>query len=182
VQQLGEHLNDIILEQLRGTDLGRPPGPPGDLVRSLADHFWYELLAVLSHAVRQTDLAIRTMTVRSANRICAALVNDGRLAVPEHVIRFATNGVSRYLTGALRNTLPDLHAVALTAQLLALLICKSPERHKSVAEYCLKPLTGWLRRETREQVIEAFKDWMPDLAGEIPPPDRFVKAADLSPP
>jgi hypothetical protein len=50
-------------------------------------------------------------------------------------------------------------------RLLAVLMCKAPERHRAVVEYCVDPLGKGLFARIKEQLVEVLSDWLPRTSG-----------------
>lgn len=59
------------------------------------------------------------------------------------------------------------HTILVVLRVLAVLICKTPERHNSVVKYCVDPLGKELKEETKKRLLEVFHDWLPALKEEF---------------
>jgi hypothetical protein len=143
-----------------------PTGIPDEVRLALADHFWCDLLAQVAHAVDRGLQAVSDIPDRIADLILRSRTAGKWRPIAEKVIRLACRSVWRQIQlTAFFTVLGPSRQVLLAIRLLAVLICKAPERHRAVVEYCLDPLTNQLREETRHRLVGVLAGWLPKLGG-----------------
>lgn len=166
VKILGEHLHCAVLPELLDADPERRRRPEGSLERALADHFWCELLAQISRVLAQGIRCADAAADQVAVRIDESRAGDKRTPVQRVLIQIAVRHVWRHALQIVPGA--DPVTVLPAMQLLAILMCKAPERHRSVAAYCLDPLTGRMQRAARRYLVEALtQEWMPETAQRL---------------
>jgi hypothetical protein len=113
---------------------------PSNVKIALADHFWCDLLAQLAHAIDEGLKHIDSVPDRIA----------------DWVMKSREKSRWRYL---------DRPIILPIVRLLAILICKAPERHQAVVECCVDPLSKRLFSEIKERLVRVLPEWLPQLRG-----------------
>ncbi len=149
-----------------------PPGPGGheNLLRlGLADHFWCDLFAAIAQVAREVQAQLDQVPDRLAEAILESRSADNNLVRPKRgprrkVTRLPLEDllVERVVAAVLRTAWAPVQAMYQAklqllirhAQILAILICPGPERHRVVVEQCMKPLFG---EEITEPAVERIK-------------------------
>ncbi|WIX79152.1 hypothetical protein QRX50_48875 [Amycolatopsis carbonis] len=164
IEQLGNALTDVALKDIERAHQG--PVPESTKV-ALADHFWCDLLAQIAHVIDEGLTLFDNLPDRATALILASREEDRRLPLEEFVVKVAVKSVWTLIKSltplgwinGFRKALPII-------RILAVLICKSPERHEAVVRYCVDPLTTLLTNEVKKRLVKTLSDWLPRLVGE----------------
>jgi hypothetical protein len=164
-----EQLGDVLAEHVT-KDIERAyPGPvPTSVQVALADHFWCDLLAQLTHVIDSGLKAVDKIPDRVTELILKSRKDALRLPLEELVVKVAVKSVWKFLQSLTifgwliqaRKTLPAI-------RILAVLICKAPERHRAVVEYCLDPLKDQLTSETKRRLVKVLREWLPLTVADL---------------
>ncbi|WP_336158155.1 hypothetical protein [Amycolatopsis sp. VC5-11] len=165
VERLGEALTNVVL-----CDIERAHhGPIPDTTRvALADHFWCDLLAQLAHVLSEGLTTVEKLTGKVPELVTRLVLESrresDRLPLEEFVVRTAVNSIWKHLKVLMPfGWLVLVKRMVPIIRILAVLMCKSPERHEAVVRYCVDPLTGQLRDETKRRLRKVLDDWLPGL-------------------
>lgn len=165
VQQLGDKLlRDVLadIEKEYGGDA------PVEVRRAMADHFWCDLLAHIAHALDQGSKVMERIPDRISELIMKSRENENRLPLEEFIVKSAVKNVWKHLGDlAVYGLLGKSRAVLPVVRLLAILMCKKPERHRAVVEYCIDRIGGQLREATKQILLDVFREWMPTLQTKL---------------
>ncbi|QXJ20562.1 hypothetical protein AGRA3207_001295 [Actinomadura graeca] len=165
VQALGHALTDdameILLGHLGAVDLQT-------FKKASVNHFWCELLASLACTLE----AFGDWNDRLRERLSQVMVlskcsdhiaeGAGKLAV-QAALRAIPVAVPLPSTGQVEDLLWP-------TRILAILMCKAPERHEAVSKCCLDPIAGGadelvkaaVARTTKERLVQVLPpDWLP---------------------
>ncbi|MFI6029368.1 hypothetical protein [Amycolatopsis magusensis] len=137
---------------------------PDKTRRAMADHFWCDILAHLAHTLDQAVTVVDKIPDHVADVIIKARTNERRPPVEDVIVKLAVKYVWTYLQ---KLTLFGLtakgKAVVVTLRVLAILMCKQPDRHKAVIQYCVDPMGQYLKDETKERLKTTLQDWLPSF-------------------
>ena len=141
---------------------------PNRVKVALADHFWCDLLAQLAHAIDMGLKQINSVPDRIADWVMKSREQSRWRYLEDRVVRTAARslwGKLKYVTfcGMLNRA-----TVLPLTRMLAILICKAPERHQAVVEYCVDPLGKRLFAMIKEQLVKVLADWLPQMRGSSP--------------
>lgn len=134
-----------------------------DTRKILADHFFCDLLAQFAHAIDQLGQGFDC----AVDEIVAAIVDSRRAnrrpPLDEFLVRLAAKTFSSELKAVISrlSLVGQLKEVQRATQIMAVLICPAPERHREVTQYCLAPLeTPVVTDVIRQQLMAALPEWM----------------------
>ncbi|QYN25605.1 hypothetical protein [Amycolatopsis sp. DSM 110486] len=168
IERLGKALTDVVLKDVEKAY----PGPLPDSTKvALADHFWCDLLAQFAHLIDEGVKAVDGIPDRATNLILASRKAHRRLPLEEIVVKTAVKS----MWNLLQPLAPPLAALngfkklLPVVRVLAVLICKSPERHEAVVTYCVDPLTKSLTDAVKKRLLKTLSGWLPGLADEEGP-------------
>lgn len=165
VEQIGDDLFDHVLNDIASEYNGQIPAP---IKIALADHFWCDLLANLAHAVDEGLRAVDKVSDQVVDAIIASRKENKWLPIERMIIRIAVNSLWRHICAAATSGLLGKGRAILPAlRVLAILICKAPERHRAVIMYCIDPLEKQLWTATKKKLVEAFCDWLPHMRADL---------------
>ncbi|HET6299450.1 MAG TPA: hypothetical protein VFG33_39155 [Kribbella sp.] len=149
---------------LPGTD-----GHVNPLRLGLADHFWCDLFAAIAQVARDVQAELDQVPDHLAGVIIHSRRADNNLVRPKRGARRPTKRirledviVERVIAAAVETAWAPVQALYQAklqllirhAQILAILICPAPERHRSVVEHCMRPLFG---EEIADPTVERIK-------------------------
>ncbi|GLY71249.1 hypothetical protein Atai01_78680 [Amycolatopsis taiwanensis] len=165
VEKLGSVLAEEVLKDIERA-YQRPV--PQTVKVALADHFWCDLLAQLAHVIDDGIKLFDKVPDRAAELIMKSRAKDGRIPVEKMVVRIAVKSV----WGHIQNLTPfgwvaQVRRFVLVVRILAVLICKAPERHQAVVTYCLDPLGDQLTSETKKRLVKVLREWLPRTVSEL---------------
>jgi hypothetical protein len=130
---------------------------------ALADHFFCALLAELAHAIQQFGKEFDQAAEKIASAIIEARAAQGRSPLPDFLVRLAVRttvaGLNKIVSRlALVGYVKELERAI---QVLAILMCPAPERHKAVVQYCIDPLgQPIISDEIRDRLLQSMPGWM----------------------
>jgi hypothetical protein len=137
---------------------------PDDVKLALADHFWCDLLANLAHVLAATTKLLDGAPDKIADLVLKSRKKGKWRPIQEKLIRIACHSlwsqVQRLTFFGLFDPVPK---ILFLVRILGVLICKAPERHKAVVEYCLDPLKDQLRSETKKRLVSVLEIWLPRM-------------------
>ncbi|QFU94544.1 hypothetical protein [Amycolatopsis sp. YIM 10] len=143
-------------------DLGREL--PKATRQAMADHFWCDILAHLAHDLNQALTAIDKIPAHVTELVIKARANENRAPIEEVIVGLAVKHVWNYLqTLTLFGLVAKGKATIVALRVLAILMCKQPDRHKAVVQYCVDPLGKHLKEETKERLKTTLQDWLPSF-------------------
>lgn len=157
VKRLGEMLAEDLLPSVQQE---MSDNTEFDQLKSAGlDHLWCDILAHLAHcidtginAVEGVPSYLTTALAKSRHRRSSLL--------SEKLIELVANNLWAKIiqlvpiVGQLRELLPAI-------RVLAVMICKAPERHEEVTRYCLDPLVKELSQESLRSLVAVLRDWLP---------------------
>ncbi|MBK1785509.1 hypothetical protein [Prauserella cavernicola] len=154
----GRALNDVEKQ------LGRPVPP--EVKKALSDHFWCDFLANIARYVtminRFSALIPDTIAKWASDRIIKWRHEHGRIPLEEAIIRTAAKSMCKTILELTKSV--DFRSILLMVRILAILACKSPERHKAVTKYCVDPLCKHLTVETKRRLTNVIEqEWIPAI-------------------
>lgn len=164
---LAEHLEKVVLPELLELAPAEGLKSEEELKKTLTDHFWCELLAQLARALRAKLTFVDANIQRVTDWICTSREGEARVPVPQPLVRAAVRSTWQHLEKLVAPPLATLTGptALLTVRLLAIAICKAPEKHETVAKYCLDPLTKTMRRLVQRYLLDALGErWLPETA------------------
>ncbi len=165
VQALGHTLTGNAMERL-SNELGADRLK--DFKTASVNHFWCELLASLACMVN--DLG--ELSDQLSNGLSQAIISSKySKTIPDDVATSAVRATLKAITVAF----PLPHPVSVDhllwpLRILAILMCKAPERHESVSRCCLDPIAASTDEQVRSAIAETTKerlvralpsDWLP---------------------
>jgi hypothetical protein len=174
VAQLREGLAGLVSDAVR-IEVDAIVGPAGrsgaanPLRLGLADHFWCDLFAAIAQVARELQAELDQVPDQLAGFIVGSRAADNNLVRPKRgaprpVKRIPLEDVivERVVATAVRTAWAPVQAMYQAklnllirhAQILAILICPAPERHRSVVEQCMRPLFG---EEVAEPTVARIK-------------------------
>lgn len=165
VEKLGSVLAEEVLKDIERAY--QRPVPPTVKV-ALADHFWCDLLAQLAHVIDDGIKLFDKVPDRVTELIMKSRTKDGRLPVEELVVKIAVKSVWKYIQNlTLFGWVVQVRRFVPIVRILAVLICKAPERHQAVVKYCLDPLGDQLTSETKNRLVKVLREWLPRTENEL---------------
>lgn len=139
-------------------------GPIPDHVKvALADHFWCDLLAHFAHAIDEGLRHIDSVPDRIADWVMTSREQSGWRPLEDWVVRAAAKSLWKRARTVTFLGLLNRPVVLPATRLLAVLICKAPERHRAVVEYCLDPLDKQLLAAIKDRLVEVLWEWLPRM-------------------
>lgn len=136
--------------------------------QAMADHFWCELLAQLAHEIDQGLSVADNVPDYVADRIIQCREKEKRDPVGDQIVKSAVRATwKRIQRLSTLGILAKSRAVRLIIRILAMLVCKQPERHQAVVQYCIDPFRKQLLMKTKERLISVFHEWLPDTKNEL---------------
>lgn len=162
VEQFGDALTDVVLGDIERAHHG--PIPDTTKV-ALADHFWCDLLAQLAYVLSEGLNTVEKLTGKVPELVTRLVVESrrgsDRLPLEEFVVRTAVNSIWKHVKVLMPfGWLVLVKRMVPIVRILAVLMCKSPERHEAVVRYCVDPLAGQLRDETKRRLRKVLEDWL----------------------
>ncbi|MBE9376559.1 hypothetical protein IQ251_19080 [Saccharopolyspora sp. HNM0983] len=153
---------DDIAEQFGGT-------VPIEVKKALADHFWCDFLAnsakYLSKGITIAKLLPKRVSDWISKRIIKWRQDQDRLPLEDEIIRTGTRSICKLLLDITNKV--DLRTALLVVRILAILTCKSPERHQAVSKHCVAPISKHLTAETRRRLTQVIEqEWLPAVQGD----------------
>jgi hypothetical protein len=176
IEQLGDTLADEVLTEVEKA-YGKPIPP--EVRVALADHFWCDLLAQLAHAIDAIGELVDSIPDHVIDMIMISREESKRFPLEKFVVKVVVKATWKYLQGLpffswfaqVRKFLPVI-------RILAILMCKAPERHPAVVEYCIDPLEDQLTAETKRRLVGVLRESLPRMAQQVGlPADRPPPAA-----
>lgn len=135
---------------------------PDNVKIALADHFWCDLLAQIAHVLHEGFKHLDSVPDRITDLVMMSRKEARWREIEKRLVRIA----ARSVWGKVEPFGTVIRRVALPViRLLAVLICKAPERHQAVVEYCVDPLGKQLLSETKKRLTAVLFDWLPRLRG-----------------
>ncbi|MEV0069685.1 hypothetical protein [Amycolatopsis sp. NPDC050768] len=168
IEWLGDALTDIVLKDIKKAY----PGPlPESTKVALADHFWCDLLAHLAHVIDEGLKFFDDIPDRVTKLILESRKEHRRLPLEEIVVKTAVKSVWSLLQPPLTPLaiLNGFKKLLPAVRILAVLICKSPERHEAVVTYCIDPLAKSLTEKVKKRLLKTLSNWLPGLMDEAGP-------------
>ncbi|TLW90474.1 hypothetical protein FFT09_21450 [Saccharomonospora piscinae] len=137
---------------------------PREVKKALADHFWCDLLANTAEYLGTLSKVSTLIPDRVAKWLSGQIIewrqSKHRLALDDAVICAATESVCKTIVDLIKTV--DVRPVLLVVRILAILACKSPERHKAVAKSCVDPVCKHLTWETKRRLALVIEqEWLP---------------------
>jgi hypothetical protein len=132
---------------------------------ALLDHFWCDLLAAFAHALAELrhqldlipDFVASAIITTRGDHGARSPISDAEIKT---AVQCAWNLIKQipFISKELSTVDEPLRAI----RMLAVMICPARERHREVAQYCLRPLTGEVMTAiTRQRLTEALpSDWL----------------------
>jgi hypothetical protein len=161
VEALAEHVVCRALDDIRAELGGQIP----DKVKvALADHFWCDLLAQLAHAIDEGLKHIESVPDRLTDWVMKSREQSRWQHLEARVVRAAARSVWSKLRFVTFSGMLNRSLVLPVIRLLAVLMCKSPERHKAVVEHCVDPLGKGVLAKVKEKLVEVLGDWLPKMS------------------
>jgi len=137
---------------------------PKDVKVALAHHFWCDFLAQLAHVIDEGLKLLDSVP----DRVCDLVLKSRRGGkwppITEKVVRIAAKSMWRRVRLLTFFGFLELRTILPVVRVLAVLMCKAPERHRAVVEYCMDPLGKQLLAETKERLLAALRDWLPRMS------------------
>ncbi len=165
VEQLGNKLADEVLRDIEKA-YGKPV--PRAVKTALADHFWCDLLAQFAHVIDIGVKFLDNIPDRVTELILKSRAESKRLPLEEFVVKVAVKSAWKTLQGlTLFGVVAQVRKFLPVIRILAILICKAPERHRAVTEYCIDPLKDQLTAETKRRLLKVLRAWLPQIASEV---------------
>ncbi|WP_328458499.1 hypothetical protein [Amycolatopsis sp. NBC_00438] len=164
-----EELGDILAAHVL-SDIERAWGGPvpKEVKVALADHFWCDLFAHLAHVLAEGAKAFDKVPDKVTALIIKSRKASERAPLTDFVIKTAVNSIWKYVQGlSLFGWIIQVRKFLPVIRILAVLICKAPERHKAVVEYCLDPLKEQLASETKKRLVKVLREWLPEITAEL---------------
>lgn len=132
--------------------------------RSLADHFWCDLLAALAMALEEFKKITDRIPEYIEQVILESRAMEKRSVIDKWLVRLAVRTVWNLI-----KRLPifgQVDELLRAIRILAILLCPAPEDHPAVHHHCIVPLVGEGAREvisgvTKRRLEEIFsEDWL----------------------
>lgn len=162
IEQFSTALTNNALEEIERAHHG--PVPKATKI-ALADHFWCDLLAQIAHVIDAGIKLIDDVPDRITKLILSSREEQGRLKLEEFVIKAAVKSVWKSLQHlTFFGWLMQFRKLLPMVRILAILICKAPERHREVVEYCVDPLAKQVSEETKARLLKVLREWLPEMA------------------
>jgi hypothetical protein len=162
VEKLGNSLVEEVLKDIEAAY--EKPVPPAVKV-ALADHFWCDLLAQLAHVIDDGMKFFGSVPERVTDLILKSRAESGRLRLERFVVKVAVNSVWKCVKGL--TLFGRVRKLLLVIRILSVLLCKAPERHRAVVEYCLDPLKNKLTLEAKQRLVRVLREWLPEIENEL---------------
>ncbi|GAA2140513.1 hypothetical protein [Actinomadura napierensis] len=129
------------------------------------NHFWCELLACLACTIDSFGKLSDQLNERLSRTMIASKYGE---AIPDNVILCAIQATLNAIPAALPLPHPNnVDHVLWPLRILAILMCKAPERHEAVSRCCLDPIAAG----TDELVKSAIADATKERLVQVLPPD-----------
>ncbi|MGW4487539.1 hypothetical protein ACWEOE_27285 [Amycolatopsis sp. NPDC004368] len=168
IEGLGNALTDVVLKDIEKAY----PGPlPASTKVALADHFWCDLLAQFAHLIDEGVKFFDDVPDRVTNLIMASRKEHRRQPLEEFVVKTAVKSMWNVLQPLVTPlaALNGFKKLLPVIRVLAVLICKAPERHEAVVTYCIDPLAKSLTETVKKRLLKTLDGWLPGLADEEGP-------------
>ncbi|WP_155542456.1 hypothetical protein [Amycolatopsis camponoti] len=165
VEELGDVLAEHVLKDIERA----VAGPVSKEVKvALADHFWCDLFAQLAHVLDEGVKLFDKVPDKVTDLIIKSRRASERLPLEDLIIKTAVKSVWKFVQGlSLFGWVIQVRKFLPVVRVLAVFICKAPERHKAVVEYCLDPLREQLTSETKERLAKVLREWLPEITAEV---------------
>lgn len=162
VEQAGRDLVGKVLDDIaREYEGGRIPE---DVKVALAHHFWCDLLAQLAHVIDEGLKLLDSVPDRVCDLVLRSRRDKNWPPITEKLVRVAAKSVWRRVRLLTFFGLLRLRTILPVVRVLAVLMCKAPERHRAVVEYCMDPLGKQLLAETKKRLLAVLRDWLPRMS------------------
>lgn len=160
-QSIGNMLRDNVMPELEKR-LEASSDRQVQKARQL-DHFWCDLLVGVVYAIDKFKQFWRSVPDHVASEIIAMRAANGRAAVSDDTVTVAVQTAWKMLGESLQ--VERAKDILLAARVLATLLCKAPEEHKAVVQFCIAPLTkGIIAPSTKSRLQEIFPaEWLSEL-------------------
>jgi hypothetical protein len=130
---------------------------------ALADHFFCALLAELARAIGQVGEEFDKATEKIVSAIIEARASEDRSLLSGFLVRLAVQATVAGLNEIVARLCLVGHVKELqrAIQVLAILMCPAPEKHKAVVQYCINPLDKpIIADEIRNRLLQSMPSWM----------------------
>jgi hypothetical protein len=161
VEQTGRDLIGRVLEDIAQEYGGKIPK---DVKVALAHHFWCDLLAQFAHVADEGLKLLDSVPDRLCDLVLKSRRDKGWPPITEKVVRIAARSMWRRVRLLTFFGLLKLRTILPVVRMLAVLMCKAPERHRAVVEYCMDPLGKQLLGETKNRLLAALREWLPRMS------------------
>lgn len=159
-----EHIGRILRLSLKEVERNCPHLMSPDVRQAMADHFWCEMLAQLAFEMDKGISAVETIPDRVADIVVQHRKDDARRVVPDAVVRAAVAAVWRRIQRfSAFGVLAKGKVLVLAVRILAIFVCKQPERHQAVVQHCIDPLGKDLLEKTKERLLSVLHEWLPGI-------------------
>ncbi|WP_179773283.1 hypothetical protein [Amycolatopsis endophytica] len=129
--------------------------------RAMADHFWCEVFAQLAHAVDEGLKLVDKVPDWVAEAVIKARQDANRMPLEPVIVKSVVKNLWKHVKlMTIAGLIAKGKTMVLVFRVLAVLICKSPDHHRAVVEYCVNPLGDKLLADTRQRLAEAFQEWL----------------------
>lgn len=132
---------------------------------ALADHFWCDLLAQLAHAIDGGLKHLESVPDRIADWVMKSREQSRWRHLEDRVVRTAARSLWKRVRLVTFSGLLNRAVVLPVVRVLAILICKAPERHEAVVRYCVDPLEKDLFAKIRDKLVAVLSEWLPRMGG-----------------
>lgn len=159
-QSIGNVISEGIIPALEG-QIGRVEWRAQKVGQ--LDHFWCDLLVGLVYAIDKFKQYWDRMPDYIGSQIVDSRAANGRTALPAETIDIAVRTAWKAFSELLQTD--RLKEVLVAVRVLAILICKAPEEHRAVVQFCIVPLTnGIISPATKARLQEVLpSEWLSEL-------------------
>jgi hypothetical protein len=133
------------------------------LVELAESHFFCELLAATACDIQKFGDELDKLTNEVAERLVTYMIGENEVRNQPLLTEVAAKALAKGI-GNIVQSLPPMHSVESiqrAAQILAVLMCPAPDKHKEVITCCVKPLGEPIVSQLAQGMLkEALPDWM----------------------
>lgn len=163
-----ERIGIILRFSLKEVERACPDLMSSTVRQEMANHFWCEILAQLAFEINNGLSVVDSVPGRVADAVLRNRNSSKESVLKERVVRAAVEAVwKRIQRYSAFGVLAKGRALVLAIRILAIFVCKQPERHEAVVRHCIDPLGKELLMKVKERLTEVLHEWVPGIQGEL---------------
>jgi hypothetical protein len=133
------------------------------LIELAENHFFCELLAATACVIQKVGDELNKLTNEVAERLVMYMIGENEVRNRPLLTEVAAKALAKGIGNIVRSLslVHGLESVQRAAQILAVLMCPAPDKHKEVITCCVKPLGEPIVSQLAQGMLkEALPDWM----------------------